>query len=167
MSEENLKGETRMNLDQKLSEHFTLREMTRTSHRRIDNTPSPDVVERLTQLCLFFLEPVRERFGPLWVTSGYRCKELNDAIGGSKTSAHIHGCAADLVPIRSRPTIEIVDWVVDESGLDFDQIIDEYTSTSNWIHLGMMAPFVSPKPRQQALTMRHGKYSTFDRNAVK
>ena len=153
-------------LRQKLSPHFTLGEMIRTSHRHFDNNPTPEVLERLTWLCMKFLEPVRERFGPLWITSGYRCPQLNKAIGGSDTSAHMHGCAADFVPMRQWKSIEIVDWGCDDSGLDFDQVIDEYSSTSNWIHLGMVRPVGPPKARRQALTMRNGKFSGFDRSVV-
>ena len=155
-----------MNLSQKLSPHFTLRELVRTSHREFDNTPPSDVVERLTKLCVEFLEPVRGQFGPLWITSGYRCTELNTAIRGSKTSAHVVGCAADFVPMRGQPTIELVDWICDESGLQFDQVIDEYSSTSNWIHLGMVRPVGVSKPRLEALTMRRGVYMPFDRDVV-
>ncbi len=154
-------------LREKLSPHFTLGEMIRTSHRQFDNNPTPEVLERLTWLCSKFLEPVRERFGPLWITSGYRSPKVNTAVGSSsKQSAHIYGCAADFVPMRQWKSIEIVDWVCDESGLEFDQVIDEYSSTSHWIHLGMVRPVGSTKARLQALTMRNGRYSAFDRSVV-
>ena len=141
----------------RLSPHFTLAELTRTSHRTIDNTPPADVVLYLRKLCLVLLEPVRAEFGPLWVTSGYRCPELNRAIGGSKTSAHMSGCAADLVPMRGVLTIEIVRWV-SQSDLPFDQAIDEHSSTANWVHLGMKR---NGRPRRQCLTMRGGAYFPF------
>ena len=146
-----------------LSPHFTVREMIRTSHRYIDNKPSPEIVEHLRELCRDFLEPVRDRFGPLWITSGYRCQELNLAIGSaSKTSAHMYGCAADFVPMREVATVEIVEWILELSGLDFDQVIDEYSSTANWVHLGKVRPVGNQTPRRQALTMRNGKYYPFD-----
>lgn len=146
------------NLDRHLSPHFRLGEMVRTSHRRIDNTPSLDVVDRLTMLCQELLEPVRERFGPLWVTSGYRCAALNTTIGGSSTSAHLHGCAADFVPVWDVSTHDIVKWIV-SSNLLYDQVIDEYSSTANWVHLGMVRPGIPHGPRKQALVMRHGTYT--------
>jgi len=150
-----------MDLREKLSPHFRLYEMVRTSHRYFDNNPTPEVIDRLRILCLHFLETIRKRFGPLRINSGYRCPDLNTAIGGSKASAHIYGCAADFVPINDHNTSEIVDWVVDESGLGFDQVIDEYSSTSNWVHLGMVRPVGNKTPRRQALTMRQGKYTPF------
>lgn len=145
----------------KLSPHFTLAELTRTSHRTIDNRAPPDIIECLEGLCRGFLEPVRARFGPLWITSGYRCPTLNTVIGGSKTSAHMVGRAADFVSMDGHPTREIVEWIVEASGLPFDQVIDEYSSTSNWVHLGMLRPGHA-QPRRQALTMRRGIYSSFD-----
>lgn len=151
-----------MNFNQKLSPHFTLRELITTSHRTIDNTPPVEIVARLKNLCENFLEPVRARFGPLWVTSGYRCPELNSKIRGSKTSAHVDGCAADFVPMDSAITTkEIVEWIV-ASDLDFDQVIDEYSSTSNWVHMGKAQPCRSLAPRKEALTMRRGKYTSFE-----
>lgn len=149
-----------IDLRTRLSPHFTLGEMVITSHRTLCNEPSTEIIERLTTLCTNFLEPVRAIFGPLWITSGFRCQKLNDLIGGSKWSAHTFGCAADFVPINGQPTHKLVSWII-ESGLDFDQVIDEYSSTSNWIHLGMARPVGTQLPRRQALTMRRGVYTSF------
>jgi len=148
-----------MDLSRKLTPHFTLGEMVRTSHRSIDNTPTPEIVDRLTVLCRNFLEPIRDAFGPLWVTSGFRCEALNRAIGGSSTSSHVLGCAADIVPVKGHLTVDIVGWMAYGSDLRYDQVIDEYSSTANWIHVGMARP--GREPRLQALTMRNGKYSPF------
>jgi len=148
-----------MDLKTRLSPHFTLGEMVRTSHRHIDNTPNDEIICRLEVLCRDFLEPMRDVFGPLWVTSGFRCLELNTAIGGVPTSSHVHGCAADVVPVNDYLTVDMVGWVVNVSGLDYDQVIDEYSSTANWIHLGMARP--GKMARRQALTMRNGRYSPF------
>jgi len=150
-----------IDIDQRLSPHFTLRELVVTHHRHLDNTPTPEVIERLARLCVAFLEPVRKRFGPLYVTSGYRSPEVNRAVGGSKVSAHQYGCAADFVSMNGHSTIAIVDWVVDVSGLPFDQVIDEYSSTSNWVHLGAVRPVGRQTPRHEAMTMRGGVYAPF------
>lgn len=146
---------------ERLSPHFTLAEMVRSSHRTIDNTPPPVVIERLRRLCLEFLEPVRQRFGPLWVTSGYRCPELNKAIDGSSGSAHMFGCAADFESINGATTIDIVRWIAGPSGLLFDQAIDEKNATSSWVHLGMLRPNAVPPPRRDVLSFRGGVYSAF------
>ncbi|GGB91858.1 hypothetical protein GCM10011494_07780 [Novosphingobium endophyticum] len=72
-----------------LSEHFTLEEMIRpqtAAGRGIDNTPSPEVIANLEALCLNLLARVRLHFAaPVLVSSGYRCPELNVAVGGSRT----------------------------------------------------------------------------------
>jgi zinc D-Ala-D-Ala carboxypeptidase len=149
-----------MDLTKRLSEHFTLAEMVHTSHRLISNRPSWSDVENLRLLCETLLEPIREQFGPLWITSGYRCPALNMLIGSSPTSAHLRGCAADFVPMWKVAPAVIVAWVV-QTKLPFDQIIDEHSDTANWIHIGMAEPISRKLPRRQALTMRKGNYVQF------
>ncbi len=155
-----------LDLNQHLSPNFTLGEMLFTLHRGIDNTPPPEVYERLTRLCTTYLEPVRAKFGPLFVTSGYRSPALNKAIkSASKDSAHLYGCAADFVPLTRGITIaQIVRWIKDESELTFDQVIDESAGpTSFWVHLGMIRPNHEVEPRKEALVWRGGpKYIDFD-----
>jgi hypothetical protein len=134
--------------------------MVATNHRTISNIPPLDVVARLRILCTDFLEPIRYRFGPLRVSSGYRSPELNTAVGGSKSSAHTFGCAVDFVPVAQISLDEIIKWII-ASKLPFDQVIDEATSTDKWIHLGMLRPGFQSVPRKEALVMRNGKYTKF------
>lgn len=143
-----------------LSPHFSLRELTRTTHRNIDNSPPADVLARLRILCSDFLEHLRSRFGPIVVTSGFRCRELNTAIGGATDSAHLYGCAADVVPADPNVSLEqMMHWVVHESNLSFDQVILEHSGNDDWLHLGMLRPFHNYGiPRKEALTMEDGKY---------
>lgn len=150
------------NLEMKLSAHFKLGELIRTSHRGVDNYPNEAILAELIDLCENFLEPIRDEFGPLIVSSGYRSKELNTLVGGSKSSAHMFGCAADFVPYKNKYTTkDIVRWIKD-SDLDFDQVIDEYgNSTSNWVHIGKTKPPKKLQPRYEALTFKDGKYSKF------
>lgn len=83
-----------------LSEHFTLAEMTFSMTAEIchiDNTPPPTAVTCLTTLCTQVLEPTRKVWGkPMRINSGYRCKELNQAVGGVSNSYHLKGAAADI-----------------------------------------------------------------------
>lgn len=112
-----------------LTEHFTLEEMTVTSHRDIDNTPSPEVIEKLKYTARG-LEHVRILLGvPVLITSGYRCAALNDAVGGSASSQHMQGEAADFVAPSFGSPYEIVS-LLQASQLAFDQLIYEGT----WVH---------------------------------
>ena len=91
-----------MNSNIYLSPHFKLNEFTKSRTARengIDNTPPPEAVENLRALCSHTLEPLREALGlPIIITSGYRCKALNERITHhSATSQHMQGEAADFV----------------------------------------------------------------------
>lgn len=83
-----------------LSEHFHLSEFVRSDTAKSmgwQNNPPPEAVRKLHILCLRVLEPIRQRINcPIVVTSGYRSLRLNQAIGGSPTSSHVEGCAADI-----------------------------------------------------------------------
>lgn len=91
-----------MNSNIYLSPHFKLNEFTKSRTARengIDNTPPPEAVENLRALCIHTLEPLREEIKlPVVITSGYRCKALNERITHhSATSQHMQGEAADFV----------------------------------------------------------------------
>ena len=82
----------------KLSANFSLNELTKSdtaTRHDIDNTPTMQVIENLQDLVDNVLQPLREKFGPIVVTSGYRSPAVNTKIGGSTTSDHCHGYAAD------------------------------------------------------------------------
>ena len=84
-------------MNQKLSEFFTLDEMTRTSVLvKLPNKPSDAAYQNLRELCLNYLDPLRRRFGKILINSGYRNAELNKAVGGAKNSYHLKGLAADI-----------------------------------------------------------------------
>jgi zinc D-Ala-D-Ala carboxypeptidase len=144
-----------------LSPNFSIAELCRTAHSNIDNTPSAETVGRLTILCNKILEPIRAQFGPLFVTSGYRCPELNAVVGGARDSAHLAGCAADVVPIYHGHTItDMVRWL-GLSDLKFDQAIDEGEAALAWLHVAMVRPGFEPYPRRQCLAYRNGVYIPF------
>lgn len=129
---------TNLNLDIRLSEHFSLREMVRSCRSvqlGIDNTPDAATIERLRQLCIHVLEPLRCQFGVLRITSGYRCQALNKAVGGSPTSQHLRGEAADVHLSSQDVTQKMLRFLAD--GIDFDQAIVEHNrrTGARWLHL--------------------------------
>lgn len=120
-----------------LSPHFTLEEMTESAYaarNSIDNTPGPEIVERLRELCDSVLEPVRRQFGPVRVTSGYRCPALNEGIGGAMRSQHMFGQAAD-IKVAGVTAYDVCRWL-ELSGVPFDSLIHEFGS---WTHVSHRA----------------------------
>ena len=108
--------------------------------KRIDNTPTFEAVQHLDELVDRFLDPLREAWGrPIRITSGYRCPRLNQAVGGSATSVHKIGYAADM---QSAGPFEkfrdfVVAWVK-ANGIRFDQILLEKNKKGDrWIHVGL------------------------------
>jgi len=135
-----------------LSPHFTLSELTRTSSG-ISNVPTDSEVKALEALATTLLEPVRAKFGPVSIHSGYRGPAVNAAIGGSKTSQHMRGEAADF-HCPAAKLEDIMRWIVTESGLAYGQVILEGHTAGEptWIHLSLGAPWRVGSQCQQALT---------------
>ena len=83
--------------------YFSLSELTHSDTAvsvRIDNTPTAAAVPLMVELIDRVLDPIREHWGlPIRVTSGYRCPELNDWVGGVEESWHMDGCAADITAL--------------------------------------------------------------------
>jgi hypothetical protein len=133
----------------KLSNSFNLIEFTSSetaSIRGIDNTPSIAVIENLRLLCENVLQPLRDKYGKsINITSGYRSPKLNKAIGGSSTSQHCYGQAAD-IQVDKKDYLKV--WEILKT-LPFDQIIFEFGTESapDWIHVS----FVQGKNRGQKL----------------
>ncbi len=130
----------------KLSEHFTLGEMTRTK-TRIENVPNEGQVENLKWLCRW-LEMLRsewnKRYGdgddPIIITSAFRCKAVNEAVGGSPKSNHLLGCAADIrcagIEQALRYATIILD-ISDEGQEPFDELIIEKSGSAYWLHFAV------------------------------
>ena len=123
----------------KLSKHFSLSELTKSDtaiRKGIDNTPNDQEVENLILLCNEILEPVREHYGiPFAPNSGFRCLDLNRAIGSSDKSQHVYGKAVDF-EIPGLDNKEVALWVMENC--DFDQLILEFYKegepSSGWVH---------------------------------
>ena len=121
-----------------LTKNFALKEMTKSSTAErlgLTNTPTMEHVINLVNLCNHILQPLREEFGPIRINSGYRGPDLNKAVGGSGTSQHCNGAAADVESSKvSNP--DIAHWI--EANLDFDQLILEFYDGkdphSGWVH---------------------------------
>lgn len=124
----------------KLSPHFTLAEVTATRHG--ENIPNEEEIERL-RIVVLHAEVIRAEFSPihgLTVTSGFRSEEVNRKIGGAPNSAHLYGCALDLVPNNPAVTIEEIWRWLPTSGLLYDQAIWEIGERSQWLHYGLPRP---------------------------
>ncbi|MCP9495906.1 MAG: D-Ala-D-Ala carboxypeptidase family metallohydrolase [Pyrinomonadaceae bacterium MAG19_C2-C3] len=158
----------------RLTAHFSLAEMVASetaARQNIRNEPSATVIRNLELLCVSILEPARAAVGALHINSGYRSPALNAAVGGSPTSAHKFGCAADVVPLKVRK-MDFARWV--KANCDFDQIILEFGGMVKspvvgsktviyepaWIHAGIRAG--NKNNRRQVLRIMSGTgYQSF------
>jgi len=129
-----------------MTPHFTLAELTATSHRQFDNTPNEAETANLQRLAEF-LEQVKEALDgkPIMINSGFRSKQVNDSVGSKDTSQHRIGCAADLRVPGMTP--DAVVRAVIAAGLPFDQIIREFDA---WTHISVTNT-PDGTPRRQAL----------------
>lgn len=146
-----------------LSANFMLHEMLASPTaiaQRISNDPSPLELAHLMEACQNLFQKVRDALGPLKVTSGYRAPLLNQAIKGSKTSAHMSGYALDCQP-QKVSLQDAMRWLA-QSNLPFDQAILELgarreQTTDDWLHLGWKLPNTA-RQRRELLIMENGRY---------
>jgi hypothetical protein len=134
-----------------LSKNFTVAELSKSEaaiRQGLDNTPSMIVIDNLQALVDNILQPLREKFGPVIVTSGYRSPDVNKAIGGSATSDHCKGFAADF-EVLGMDNRQLALYIKDN--MKFTQLILEfYTGVpdSGWVHVS----FNKDSLKNQALT---------------
>jgi len=131
-----------------MTPHFTLDELTHTDHRTLDNTPDAAELANLQRLAEF-LEVVKTTLGgkPIMISSAFRSKAVNDAVGSRDTSSHRLGLAADFKVPGMTP--DAVVRTIIAANLPFDQIIREFSDPvagGGWTHIS-----ISDKPRRQAL----------------
>ena len=123
-----------------LSPNFSLHELTKSEtalRLGLDNTPDDEATENLRLLCEKVLQPVRDHYGKgVKVNSAFRSPESNSAVGGSKTSDHCLGRAAD-IEIPGVANADLAQWIMDN--LDYTQLILEFYTPgipdSGWVHV--------------------------------
>ena len=136
----------------KLSRNFSLQELIKSDtaiRLGIDNNPNADQIEKLKDLCENILQPVRDQFGRVKVTSGFRSEELCLAIGSSVNSQHAKAEAADF-EVMGVDNAELADWI--HANLD---MTSSFSSSTLWVNLiagGSIAAYTSFQPRKQFLT---------------
>jgi zinc D-Ala-D-Ala carboxypeptidase len=125
-----------------VSPHFTWDELTRTGQTALqaaNRTEAEQYRAQLTALATTLLEPIRAKFGAVKINSAFRGPSVNAAVGGSKTSQHMRGEAADIVA----PAVSVEElhrWICADSGLAFGQCILEKSSPSkpfSWVHVSL------------------------------
>lgn len=138
----------------KISKHLSLAEVIRSDSAKrngISNQPTPEHLENFKKLAVNVFEPIREHFGvPINISSGYRSKQLNTAIGGSLTSQHCQGEAID-IDMEGSGTVtnaDVFNYIKDE--LNFDQLIWEFGTSKepDWVHVSYES---TGKQRKQVL----------------
>ena len=143
--------------------YFTISELTASDTAKakcIDNSPTTAVRANLVALIETLLDPLREAWkSPIKVTSGYRCGVLNRAVGGSSTSAHLYGCAADIVPINGKIAEfkEFCRKYFDVRRHLYDQVILEDNGKSEWVHIGLKT--ADGRKRGQLMEYKNNRYT--------
>ena len=137
-----------LNSKMKLSEHFTLGEMTVSSHKEVYNIPSHEAIANLKRLCVW-LEALREaspgpskgRGEPIIINSGYRSPQLNRKIGGAANSNHLTGCAVDIRTSGMEQAICYAAILINyakESQQVFDELLIEHNRYGAiWLHFAV------------------------------
>ena len=130
----------------RLTPHFTLRELTKTSVN-IENVPNETQVENLRRVCRW-LERLRKRWNdlygegddPIVINSGFRSAEVNKAVGGVPMSNHLTGCAVDIRCIGMEQALRYASILLDISDMsreDFDELLIEQKRSVVWIHFAV------------------------------
>lgn len=146
--------------------YFTIDELTRsfTAERLgIDNTPDERIKFNLEQLVKNVLDPLRMKYGqPIIVGSGYRCPELNKAVGGAGNSQHMKGQAADIYCVNCSEVMNrLLACIMISEQLPFDQLILEKVDKNGypqWLHVSY-----SPNPRREILLFDGKKYQKVEK----
>jgi hypothetical protein len=141
----------------KLSENLSLAEMVRSESAKrlgISNQPTPEHLHNMQLLAVCVFQPIRNHFKrPIHISSGYRSKELNKAVGGSNTSQHSTGQAIDIDMDGTEITNkQVFDFIKDN--LEYDQLINEFDYS--WVHVS----YSGKRNRKQILNAKKIKGKT-------
>lgn len=126
----------------RITDNFTLEELTASAtakSRGIKNTPDVTCAIKLTLLLAYVLQPIRDRYRkPIRITSGYRCAELNKAVGGVAGSDHTYGCAVDIksnygTKKENRELFNLIKDMITNGEIKVKQLINE--QDYSWIHI--------------------------------
>ncbi len=114
--------------------NFTISELVKSDtaeKQGINNTPDINSLDNLLELIFYVLQPLRDKLGkPMIITSGFRSKKVNELVGGVDPSQHLYGQACDFV-VNGMTPAQVVEFVKN-SGIEFDQLINEY---NQWTHI--------------------------------
>jgi len=134
------------------SPHFSWDELT-TTGTGLDNTPGAGQRSNLQRLAVKVLEPIRDQFGPLRITSGFRSSAVNRAVGGASSSSHLDGRGADLYATQGATADQIATWLYTQSSIPLRQIITEHHT--GHLHVEMQAD--GPPYLRQFLETQDGR----------
>ena len=145
-----------------LSRNFRLDEFTRSqtaSRHGIDNTPTKEAFLNLVFLCKHVLQPIRTYYGrPVSISSGYRCLEVNEIIGGSEKSQHMFGKAVDF-EIMGLDNYAVA-LKISKIGIVFDQLILEHHNPrhpqSGWVHISYDRDKIAQRRQLLTIDNEHG-----------
>lgn len=133
-----------------LTKNFTLEELTYSATAnayKISNKPNTEQIENLKRLAINILQPIRDKFGVVRISSGFRSTELNKKIKGSaKNSQHMTGQAADIGEVKGAKLKDVFKYIKDN--LDYDQLLYEISGGVIWIHVSYVS---KEKNRHQAI----------------
>lgn len=123
----------------KITENFTFEELIHSAYAEkyhLSNLPKQDEIKKLNQLATEILQPIRNEFNnPIKVTSGYRSPQVNKAVGGSITSQHVKGEAADITSSDNKKLMTLITCLIKDEKIEVGQVINEFDYS--WIHISL------------------------------
>lgn len=136
--------------------NFTISELIHSDtaiKHNINNYPDINSLDNLLRLIVLCLQPIRNKIGkPMIITSGFRNDRVNKLVGGSDTSEHKKGMAADF--IINGMTVQAVIEFIRKTGLKYTQLIEEHSKNTSWVHISY-----NPKNlKKETLLYKNGKY---------